>query len=350
MNIDLYRRLSKVGFLKKSYVFKFLFVAFIGIHIPLIGLLFFILFGNITFSTTTILVFTLVMTLMATAFTLLVLRKLVVPIELASKTLHDYKTDRTLSQLPTNFNDEAGLLMQDIHELILDSENFINEKKDLIYLLSHDLKNFAGNPQALAKLILEADPPEEIREFAEMIHHSTSQQFKYLEKFLMLLKEQDEAIKSNLLPKRIEFQSVFLAVEDQVRQLMTIKNILLLTSIEVKEADLRIDKELLIRVMVNLIDNAIKFSFPDSEIQLRIYSKNKELYITVSDNGMGFDPIYSEQLFDKFTKMSKLGTLKEASTGIGLYLCKKIVEKNQGKLTAFSEGDNKGATFSIVFA
>lgn len=350
MNIDLYRRLSKVGFLKKSYVFKFLFVAFIGIHIPLIGLLFFILFGNITFSTTTILVFTLVMTLMATAFTLLVLRKLVVPIELASKTLHNYKTDRTLSQLPTNFNDEAGLLMQDIHELILDSENFINEKKDLIYLLSHDLKNFAGNPQALAKLILEADPPEEIREFAEMIHHSTSQQFKYLEKFLMLLKEQDEAIKSNLLPKRIEFQSVFLAVEDQVRQLMTIKNILLLTSIEVKEADLRIDKELLIRVMVNLIDNAIKFSFPDSEIQLRIYSKNKELYITVSDNGMGFDPIYSEQLFDKFTKMSKLGTLKEASTGIGLYLCKKIVEKNQGKLTAFSEGDNKGATFSIVFA
>lgn len=350
MNIDLYRRLSKVGFLKKSYVFKFLFVAFIGIHIPLIGLLFFILFGNITFSTTTILVFTLVMTLMATAFTLLVLRKLVVPIELASKTLHDYKTDRTLSQLPTNFNDEAGLLMQDIHELILDSENFINEKKDLIYLLSHDLKNFAGNPQALAKLILEADPPEEIREFAEMIHHSTSQQFKYLEKFLMLLKEQDEAIKSNLLPKRIEFQSVFLAVEDQVRQLMTIKNILLLTSIEVKEADLRIDKELLIRVMVNLIDNAIKFSFPDSEIQLRIYSKNKELYITVSDNGMGFNPIYSEQLFDKFTKMSKLGTSKEASTGIGLYLCKKIVEKNQGKLTAFSEGDNKGATFSIVFA
>lgn len=350
MNIDLYRRLSKVGFLKKSYVFKFLFVAFIGIHIPLIGLLFFILFGNITFSTTTILVFTLVMTLMATAFTLLVLRKLVVPIELASKTLHDYKTDRTLSQLPTNFNDEAGLLMQDIHELILDSENFINEKKDLIYLLSHDLKNFAGNPQALAKLILEADPPEEIREFAEMIHHSTSQQFKYLEKFLMLLKEQDEVIKSNSLPKRIEFQSVFLAVEDQVRQLMTIKNILLLTSIEVKEADLRIDKELLIRVMVNLIDNAIKFSFPDSEIQLRIYSKNKELYITVSDNGMGFDPIYSEQLFDKFTKMSKLGTLKEASTGIGLYLCKKIVEKNQGKLTAFSEGDNKGATFSIVFA
>lgn len=350
MNIDLYRRLSKVGFLKKSYVFKFFFVAFIGIHIPLIGLLFFILFGNITFSTTTILVFTLVMTLMATAFTLLVLRKLVVPIELASKTLHDYKTDRTLSQLPTNFNDEAGLLMQDIHELILDSENFINEKKDLIYLLSHDLKNFAGNPQALAKLILEADPPEEIREFAEMIHHSTSQQFKYLEKFLMLLKEQDEAIKSNLLPKRIEFQSVFLAVEDQVRQLMTIKNILLLTSIEVKEADLRIDKELLIRVMVNLIDNAIKFSFPDSEIQLRIYSKNKELYITVSDNGMGFDPAYSEQLFDKFTKMSKLGTSKEASTGIGLYLCKKIVEKNQGKLTAFSEGDNKGATFSIVFA
>ncbi|MFM2368584.1 MAG: hypothetical protein RL619_884, partial [Bacteroidota bacterium] len=66
-----------------------------------------------------------------------------------------------------------------------------------------------------------------------------------------------------------------------------------------------------------------------------------------SDSGIGFDPKYKEELFRKFTNRGRLGTANEPSTGIGLYLCKKIVEKYHGKLTAESEGANKGATFSI---
>lgn len=52
--MQLYKKLSNIGFLKKSYAFKFLFVAFIGIHIPLIGLLFFVLYGSKTISADTI--------------------------------------------------------------------------------------------------------------------------------------------------------------------------------------------------------------------------------------------------------------------------------------------------------
>jgi signal transduction histidine kinase len=47
--------------------------------------------------------------------------------------------------------------------------------------------------------------------------------------------------------------------------------------------------------------------------------------------------------------MSRLGTANESSTGIGLYLCKEIIERNKGKLTASSEGRNKGAEFRIEF-
>ena len=56
-----------------------------------------------------------------------------------------------------------------------------------------------------------------------------------------------------------------------------------------------------------------------------------------------------KKMFDKFTKMSRLGTSNESSTGIGLYLCRQIIEKNNGRLTATSEGKNKGATFTISF-
>jgi signal transduction histidine kinase len=98
-----------------------------------------------------------------------------------------------------------------------------------------------------------------------------------------------------------------------------------------------------------LINNAIKFSYPDSEIYLKIQQENSKLVISVLDNGIGFDQSNVQDLFKKFTKMSKLGTSNEGSTGIGLYLCRNIIEKNHGQLTAVSEGQSKGATFTIVF-
>jgi hypothetical protein len=87
------------------------------------------------------------MTLVATGATLLILKKLIKPIELVSKSLNDYKVNR-IPDLPTNFTDEAGLLMRNIIQSILESERFITDKQDM--LLSHDLKIFAAaNPQSL---------------------------------------------------------------------------------------------------------------------------------------------------------------------------------------------------------
>ena len=347
--MKLYHNLSKIGFLRKSYVFKFLFVAFIGIHIPLIGILFFVIFSDHTISPISILVFALIMTLVATLVTLLVLNQLIKPISLASKSLDDYRNNRRLSVLPTEYSDEAGLLMCNIQESIYESESFINEKQDLIYMLSHDLKNFAGNPQGLAKLILSENPSDSIKHLAELICESTNLQFRYIENFIKLLKEQDQIVKVNQDPKNIIFPNILPFINEQVEQRLIDKNIKLNLSLELVEAKLKIDEGLLVQVLVNLISNAIKFSYFDSEIKVRMYLQNSNLVITVIDKGIGFDKNQIDELFKKFTKMSRLGTANELSTGIGLYLCKKIIERNKGKLSATSERKNKGAEFKIEF-
>ncbi|SHG18087.1 Signal transduction histidine kinase [Flavobacterium defluvii] len=347
--MKLYHNLSQISFLKKSYAFKFLFVAFIGIHIPLIGILFFVLFFEHTISPTSILIFSLIMTLLATGATLLVLNQLIKPISIASKSLDDYRNNRKLSILPTDYTDEAGLLMCNIQESIYESESFINEKQDLIYMLSHDLKNFAGNPQGLAKLILSENPSESIKHLADLICESTNLQFRYIENFIKLLKEQDQVVKTNQEIRTISFENILPFINEQVEQRLIDKNIILNLSVEVNEAKLRIDEGLLVQVLVNLISNAIKFSYFDSVVKVRIYKENSNVVITVADRGIGFDKNQIEELFKKFTKMSRLGTANESSTGIGLYLCKKIIEKNRGQLTAASEGKNKGAEFKIEF-
>lgn len=347
--MKLYHNLSQISFLKKSYAFKFLFVAFIGIHIPLIGILFFVLFFEHTISPSSILVFSLIMTLLATAITLLVLKQLIKPISIASKSLDDYRNNRKLSLLPTEYTDEAGLLMCNIQESIYEAESFINEKQDLIYMLSHDLKNFAGNPQGLAKLILSENPSESVKHLADLICESTNLQFRYIENFIKLLKEQDQVLKVNTEVRFISFQNILPFINEQVEQRLLDKNIILNIIVELDEAKLKIDEGLLVQVLVNLISNAIKFSYFDSEINVRIYKENSNVVITVADKGIGFDKNQIEELFKKFTKMSRLGTANESSTGIGLYLCKKIIEKNKGKLSAASEGKNRGAEFKIEF-
>jgi signal transduction histidine kinase len=347
--MKLYHNLSQIGFLKKSYAFKFLFVAFVGIHIPLIGILFFVLYYNHSVSATSILVFSLIMTLLATLVTLLVLNQLIRPISIASKSLDDYRNNRKLSILPTEYTDEAGLLMANIQESIYEAESFINEKQDLIYMLSHDLKNFAGNPQGLANLIISENPSDSVRQLAELIRESTNLQFRYIENFIKLLKEQDRVVKWAQESKTIVLSGILPFINEQVEQRLLDKNIKLSINLEITEAKLRLDEGLLVQVLVNLISNAIKFSYFDSEVKVRIYSENSKLIITVVDKGIGFDKNQIDELFKKFTKMSRLGTANESSTGIGLYLCKKIIEKNKGTLNATSEGRNKGAEFRIEF-
>ncbi|WDF61224.1 HAMP domain-containing sensor histidine kinase [Flavobacterium sp. KACC 22758] len=289
------------------------------------------------------------MTLLATAITLMVLKQLIKPISIASKSLDDYRNSRKLSILPTEYTDEAGLLMCNIQESIYESESFINEKQDLIYMLSHDLKNFAGNPQGLAKLILSENPSESVKHLADLICESTNLQFRYIENFIKLLKEQDQISKITSESRIINFQNILPFINEQVEQRLLDKNIILNLSLEIDEAKLRIDEGLLVQVIVNLISNAVKFSYFDSEIKVRIYKEQSDLIITVADRGIGFDKHQIEELFKKFTKMSRLGTANESSTGIGLYLCKKIIEKNKGRLSALSEGKNKGAEFKIEF-
>ena len=348
--MKLYHNLSQIGFLKKRYAFKFLFVAFIGIHIPLIGILFFVLYSDNIISSTSILTFSLIMTLVATLITLVVLNQLIKPIAFASIALDEYRSDRKLSVLPTEYQDEVGLLMSNIQESIYEAENYINEKQDLIYMLSHDLKNFAGNPQGLAKLIMLEKPSESVQNLAGLICESTNLQFRYIENFIKLLNEQDQVVKEGSQEEKIIlFSNILPFVNEQVEQRLMDKKIKLDLILETVEATLKIDEGLLIQVLVNLISNAIKFSYFESIIKVRFYTENNKLSITVSDKGIGFDKNQIDELFKKFTKMSRLGTANETSTGIGLYLCKKIIERNKGKLSASSEGKNRGAEFKIVF-
>ncbi len=99
----------------------------------------------------------------------------------------------------------------------------------------------------------------------------------------------------------------------------------------------------------NLIGNSLKFIREDRTPQIRIYSKAEEgtnvCSIVVEDNGIGFDEKYKDRIFQVFEKLHAKEEYE--GTGVGLAICKKIVERHQGSITAYSE-IGKGAKFILT--
>ena len=107
------------------------------------------------------------------------------------------------------------------------------------------------------------------------------------------------------------------------------------------------------QLLQNLISNALKFHDEKEPLLIRIYSKkitNQQLnsefcQIIVEDNGIGFDEKYLDRIFSVFQRLH--GRTEYEGTGMGLAICRKIVERHQGSITAKSE-PGKGALFIVT--
>ena len=103
---------------------------------------------------------------------------------------------------------------------------------------------------------------------------------------------------------------------------------------------------LLYQLFYNLINNSLKFSRPDVPVVVTIESKDAEdhVIIRITDNGIGFDPLYAERIFDSFTRLNTKDQFE--GTGLGLSLCRKIVQRHNGSIDAHGV-PGKGAAFRI---
>lgn len=342
---QMYEKLSRIGFLSKSYTFKFLFIAFLGIHIPLIGLVVFVLFRPNSVNAFTVLLLTLVLTLGATATTLLVMNGLLMPLRKSRQALDNYLQKRELPHLPVHFRDEAGILMQNIQLTVTELNDLLEEKRDLASLLSHDLRTPLNNIKILGDFLKAETDPATVRELADMIVSSSAEQLVLLENILDLLR-QDHLLESQTESKSVSTEGLVDELIHSFTGQAREKNIRLKKEVEYNGA-IDVRPELFNQVMKNLMSNAIKFSYPESEVKVSIRKREAETLIQVEDYGMGFEPQVSEKLFDRFTKNGRKGTAGENSTGIGLYLSRKIIKRHKGQLVAESAGPNKGSTFTI---
>jgi signal transduction histidine kinase len=109
------------------------------------------------------------------------------------------------------------------------------------------------------------------------------------------------------------------------------------------------DLERIEQVLVNLIENAIKFSAPYTEICIRLEEDPSHATVSVKDQGVGIPPENLKTIFDKFSTVPSAGITKPEGTGLGLAICKAIIEAHDGRIWAESvRGESSTFYFSLL--
>jgi signal transduction histidine kinase len=109
---------------------------------------------------------------------------------------------------------------------------------------------------------------------------------------------------------------------------------------------IRGDAQSLERAVAALVDNAIKFSASDSEVEIRFTEQGRYVRISVEDHGIGIAPEIRPRIFDRFFHLDKNGDQLYSGLGIGLSITRQVIQQHQGVLDVESEAD-KGSKFTM---
>jgi two-component system sensor histidine kinase KdpD len=109
---------------------------------------------------------------------------------------------------------------------------------------------------------------------------------------------------------------------------------------------LELDAVLFEQVIFNLLDNAAKYSPPDTTISIRSFRDAGSVSLQIADEGEGIPPGELESIFDKFYRVQKVDHVRPG-TGLGLAISRGFVEAMHGRITASNRGDRSGAVLTV---
>lgn len=344
MTRSIYARLSRIKFKRDSYSFKFLLVSIVGIHIPLIGFVSFLLIGGSKIDSSTTTLILLVLTLTATLVTGSLLKKLTSPIEMSVDAIQKYNRFHTLPTLPVGYSDEAGTLMAKLQTTITQLHNHIEEKQDLATLLAQDLRQPFSQMMGILEIIKLENNPKKVDLYCNRMIAEGKRRLEFLEYVLEELQnpefESDENERTYItLPELIS------GVAENLHSAATKKRIIFFISSKCNPV-IEGNEEELNKALSAVFKMALKYSFPGGKITIESDNYANAAQITIRDFGIGFDEKMHRNLFKRFIQ-SPPGTQGENTAEFGLFKARKYIENHRGTLTAESEGYGKGSTYRI---
>ena len=253
--------------------------------------------------------------------------------------------------------DDGDIKLLDFFELLLAqthvhliASNLLKEanefKKDVVGIIGHDLRNPIN-------IILGFT--EELKT-KSLLDNEANAYLEYIESATYQMKDLVDGLMNSALNDALDFELSFsefnlIDIIDSIifsfRKNLESKDQTLLFEPNEKQIFIKADKHKIKEVLENLISNAIKYSQFGKSIKITTTRNDPAVEIEIIDEGQGFSKTDMTKIFGKYQKLSAKPTGNESSTGLGLYIVKKIISQHHGQILLESEV-NKGSTFKII--
>jgi len=257
--------------------------------------------------------------------------------------------ERTLSvhAMPVNYgNGQTGVLaaLHDITEL----RKLENVRREFVANVSHELKTPLTSIKGYVETLLEGaiDDPKHNRAFLETIHEHSNSLSRMIDDVLDL-----STIEAERVTYRFEPVIVSEVVERIVKALepmAKMKKVFISAEWPPALPTVRADREKLAQIVMNLLDNAIKFNKAGGKVRITAEPNGKELRLRIEDTGRGIAPEDLPRIFERFYRGNKDRSHEIPGTGLGLAIVKHLIEAHQGAVTAQSVL-GQGSTFQLTF-
>lgn len=241
-------------------------------------------------------------------------------------------------------NEGAVVVLHDVTDI----RNFAQIRSEFAGNVSHELRTPLTSIKGFVETLLDGamENSTTCRRFLSIIDTETDRLSRLIEDLLTL--SSIESRERMVYPRPV----------CMVRSIRAVMNML---GPQVSEKDLRMelvypsdlpmihaDEDLLGQVLINLMDNAIKYTPRGGSVFIRCYRKDSRLITTIRDTGMGIPQESLSRVFERFYRVDKARSRSQGGTGLGLAIVKHIVESHGGDVYVESEV-GKGSTFGVSF-
>jgi len=276
-------------------------------------------------------------------------------LEDAYASVKDYA--RRLEEQCTRLSESNAVLSGTVAELEIQThalrrqnetlQSLDRRKSDFLTTLSHQIRTPLTVIEGSLRLLFHEEEVEAAarHEFLTMAHQHVDRLIRLVSNFLSLTRIET----GQIVGERRELD-LSLLVKRTIDRLMTVAmNRYLRIDVEQPHGRVLVqgDIEMLESVLINVLDNAVKFSGQGKVIQVRVEETPAEAIVHVTDQGSGIPAEELDRIFERFYRVELPGIPKAAGSGLGLYISKLIVEAHGGRMWATSE-IGRGSTFSFA--
>jgi len=268
------------------------------------------------------------------------------PIDAITRTAEEITASNLARRIPeTDSKDEVGHLTSTFNKMIRRLDNSFAQIKKFTSDASHELRTPLTILQGELEVALHS---EKTTDEYEIILVSALEEVGRLtnvvETLLDLSRAESGQIKMNFTESNLS--KLMLDITEDAEVLAEMKGISVTSNIS-ENVVLKYDSPRIHQALLNIVDNAIKYSNPDGKVNIELKNGKSNAVIVISDSGMGIEENEVEHIFDRFYRIDKARSSDIQGSGLGLSIVKWIVDAHNGKITVTSQL-RKGTTFVLT--